>query len=159
MTSSSEMILSNDYADFITPTYALSEEEFAQRFRLSGGQIISRDYGMVHLLRTSENDYFLNSVSYSAIPNLYTLLETTSLEVSGIIQTQLQPSLNLTGKGILLGFLDTGINFTHPAFRNTDGSTRILRIWDQTDQTGTFPAGLPYGSVYTDEEENKKGNV
>lgn len=155
MTSSSEMILSNDYADFITPTYALSEEEFAQRFRLSGGQIISRDYGMVHLLRTSENDYFLNSVSYSAIPNLYTLLETTSLEVSGIIQTQLQPSLNLTGKGILLGFLDTGINFTHPAFRNTDGSTRILRIWDQTDQTGTSPAGLPYGSVYTDEDINR----
>lgn len=130
MTSSSEMILSNDYADFITPTYALTEEEFTQRFRLSGGQIISRDYGMVHLLRTPRIDMLLNTVSYSSMPNLYTLLDTTSLEVSGIIQTQLQTTLNLTGRGVLLGFLDTGINYTHPAFKTSSGSTRILRIWD-----------------------------
>ncbi|HIR93437.1 MAG TPA: S8 family peptidase [Candidatus Egerieimonas intestinavium] len=155
MTSSSEMILSNDYADFITPTYALTEEEFTQRFRLSGGQIISRDYGMVHLLRTPRIDMLLNTVSYSSMPNLYTLLDTTSLEVSGIIQTQLQTTLNLTGRGVLLGFLDTGINYTHPAFKTSSGSTRILRIWDQTDQTGTPPEGLPYGSVYTDEDINR----
>ncbi len=39
---------------------------------------------------------------------------------------------NLTGKGVLVAFLDSGIDYAHPDFRNTDGTTRILNLWDQT---------------------------
>ena len=150
MAISSEMILSNDYADFIVPAYALSQEDFASRFRLMNGQLINQLYGMVHVQRTAQSDSFLNSVPYSSIPSLFTTLDTTSLEVSGIIKTQLQPALNLTGQGVLLGFLDTGINYTHPAFRNPDGTTRILKIWDQTiEGSSPDPEHFSYGSVYT----------
>lgn len=59
---------------------------------------------------------------YSLVPNLYVPLDTTSLEVSGILQTQNQPGLQLHGANILLGFVDTGINYTHPAFFNCNRS-------------------------------------
>jgi len=36
-----------------------------------------------------------------------------------------------TGRGVLLGVVDWGFDFTHPDFRNADGSTRIVALWDQ----------------------------
>jgi subtilisin family serine protease len=37
-----------------------------------------------------------------------------------------------TGRGVIVGIVDTGIDFRHQAFRKSDGKTRILKIWDQT---------------------------
>lgn len=37
---------------------------------------------------------------------------------------------NLTGKGVLVGFIDSGIDYTHPTFMNKDGTSRILYIYD-----------------------------
>lgn len=42
------------------------------------------------------------------------------------------PPLSLTGKGITVGIVDSGIDIFHPDFRNEDGTTRILELWDQT---------------------------
>ncbi len=39
---------------------------------------------------------------------------------------------HLTGQGVLVALLDSGIDYAHPDFRNEDGSTRILELWDQT---------------------------
>ena len=77
-----------------------------------------------------------------------------SLEVSGITAVQNQPVLGLNGRDVLIGFLDTGIDCTHPAFRYSDGSSRIVGLWDQTIQTKTPPFDLEYGSAYTREEIN-----
>ncbi len=38
----------------------------------------------------------------------------------------------LTGEGILVGVVDSGVDYFHPDFRNEDGSSRILRLWDQS---------------------------
>ena len=38
--------------------------------------------------------------------------------------------LGLRGEGILIGFIDTGIDYTHPAFRKEDGTTRVQYIYD-----------------------------
>lgn len=37
-----------------------------------------------------------------------------------------------SGKNVIVAIIDTGIEFKHEAFRNPDGTSRILRIWDQT---------------------------
>ena len=43
-----------------------------------------------------------------------------------------------TGKGVIVGIIDSGIDYAHPDFRNSDGSTRILTLWDQTLEKGIF---------------------
>ncbi len=55
----------------------------------------------------------------------------------------------LTGKGVLVSILDTGIQYLHQDFRNSDGTTRILYIWDQSSREGTPPENFFEGSVYT----------
>ena len=42
---------------------------------------------------------------------------------------------NLTGRGVIVAVVDSGIDYAHPDFRNADGSTRILELWDQTLDT------------------------
>jgi subtilisin family serine protease len=58
----------------------------------------------------------------------------------------------LNGAGVIVGNIDTGVDYHHEDFKNPDGSTRILRIWDQTDAIGPSPAGFVYGSECTSVE-------
>ncbi|ASP37538.1 hypothetical protein CHH28_02100 [Bacterioplanes sanyensis] len=61
----------------------------------------------------------------------------------------------LTGKGVIVGVVDDGFDFLHPGFRHTDGSTRILALWDQrADAPGSAPSGFSYGGVCTAEMIN-----
>lgn len=57
----------------------------------------------------------------------------------------------LTGRGILIGIVDSGVDFYHPDFRNEDGTTRILKLWDQSIP-GNPPRGYITGTEYTKEE-------
>ena len=41
------------------------------------------------------------------------------------------PSESATGRGVVVGVVDWGFDFAHPDFRNPDGSSRILALWDQ----------------------------
>ena len=100
------------------------------------------------LKRLSDN--LLNDTLYTTIPKLYIPQSLTALENTGILQVQKRASLALTGENILLGFLDSGISYTQPAFLDSAGRTRIEAIWDQTaiaDQTNSAPFG--YGKLYT----------
>ncbi len=60
----------------------------------------------------------------------------------------------LTGKGILVACIDSGVDYAHPDFRDPDGSTRILRLWDQSIP-GRPPRGYSIGTEYTQEEINQ----
>ena len=55
---------------------------------------------------------------------------------------------NLTGQGVLIAIIDSGIDIFHPDFRKEDGTTRILALWDQSG-TGEAPAGYFGGAYYT----------
>lgn len=58
---------------------------------------------------------------------------------------------NLYGDGVLVAVLDSGVDYTHPDFRNEDGTTRILALWDQTIP-GRPPEGYRIGTEYTKEQ-------
>ena len=60
----------------------------------------------------------------------------------------------LTGEGILVGVVDFGVDYFHSDFRNEDGSSRILRLWDQS-LDGKPPRGYVTGTEYTKEEIDK----
>lgn len=92
---------------------------------------------------------------YSSVPLCFAPTDMEALAQAGIAQVQNLPGLELTGEGVMVAFVDTGIHYEDPVFRNLDGSSRIFRIWDQTVQEGTPPEGLLYGSEYTREMINE----
>lgn len=56
-----------------------------------------------------------------------------------------------TGKGVVIGFLDTGIEINHPDFKNADGTSRIKWIWDQNLPNGpNTPADYGFGQEWND---------
>ena len=161
-----DKILSNDYADLIID-FELTEELLDMD--TSGVDYcyrqIDRGLGLVFTRRSQLEPVGLLNYSYQRIPSLFGLQElvteatgqvfdNTPLVSSGIWQVQRQP-LSLTGKGTIIAFIDTGIDYTNPVFRNPDGSSRIIAIWDQTIQEGTPPAGFEYGTQYNSEEINR----
>ena len=153
MPSIGEMILSESYADIILPSYTGFLTDYKER----GAQIFNNYYGMVHYPLEEElfQNYYEYGFFYNTIPKLFTLLDLESLEASGILAVQNQPVLGLKGQDVLIGFIDTGIDYTHPAFRRPDGLSRIVGIWDQTLQTGQPPFDLNYGTAYSQEELNQ----
>lgn len=72
---------------------------------------------------------------YYAFPTVYTLASSASDEISANKTVEINTDYNLLGQCTLVGIVDTGIDYQHPAFRNADGSTRIVSLWDQTDQS------------------------
>ncbi|WP_434799022.1 S8 family serine peptidase [Terrisporobacter vanillatitrophus] len=63
------------------------------------------------------------------------------------------PNLPLSGKGVLIGLIDTGIDYLHPDFIYDDNTTKIVSIWDQS-KDGKPPKGFFIGSEYTKEDIN-----
>lgn len=62
----------------------------------------------------------------------------------------------LTGAGVLVAIIDSGIDYTHPDFRKEDGTTRIAVLWDQTARgEGEPPVGYSDGVLYTSEQLNR----
>lgn len=60
-----------------------------------------------------------------------------------------------TGRGVVIGFIDWGLDFVHPNFRNEDGSTRLLALWDQANITTTAANPYGYGVIYTRDDINQ----
>ena len=74
-----------------------------------------------------------------------------SLEASCIPPVQRVTGLGLTGQGVLIGFIDSGMDLNHPEFLGEDGATRVVALWDMTAQ-GTPPKGFYHGAAYSREE-------
>jgi subtilisin family serine protease len=51
-----------------------------------------------------------------------------------------------TGRGVLIGIIDTGLDTTHKDFLRPDGATRVLAAWDQSSAVGRPPLGFSYGA-------------
>ena len=143
-----EKIMSEEYRDFIYEQNMPFEMEIVQDGKLCE-QEIGFYYRSVYLNKLYTDPITLNRFSYGSIPKCYILLDTEMLDQAGIAQVQNYPTLKLMGEGVMLGIIDTGIDYLNPIFRNVDGSTRIAGIWDQTIQTGDPPEGFLYGTEYT----------
>ena len=145
-----EKILSEEYRDFmVRDTGALGED-----FPLENGCQIPLKYGfeLLYIDRSKDSGKALADYPYTMVPKCYTTLDMAAIQQAGIAAVQNLPGLELSGEGVLIGIIDTGINYLDPIFRNLDNSTRIRRIWDQEEQSGTAPQGIGYGSEYTKEQ-------
>ena len=148
-----EKILSDEFADLITD-YMLADELTGispSDYCFHG---IDSSYGVANVNRSVIPPMSVSLYGYSMIPKLYGLMQTggdvfnpENLAAMGNIRVQIPP-LSLQGSGVIIGFIDTGIRYRMDAFRRSDGSSRIMAIWDQTIQNGEPPEGFLYGTEY-----------
>lgn len=99
---------------------------------------------------------FFKRYGDSPIPHFFGLTSEKSIEAAGINRLRRTPNLNLRGKGVLVGIIDTGIDYTNPIFIRPDGTSKIAALWDQSiDSDNQFPANTFYGTEYTREQINQ----
>ena len=126
---------------------------------------VSSDYIILHMPLTPDA-VSMRVHPYYMIPSLFSPLDYNAMEASGILSAFNSPALNNQGKGVLIGLVDTGIDYRSPLFQNPDGTTRIAGIWDQSVpiEEDVLPAGVPdyypmggssYGTEYTREQINE----
>lgn len=118
------------------------------------------------------NEYAIVTVKESRLSELAALREVEYIEkpkrlffqtadgrrVSCIDEVQ-EARFSLFGQGVLVAVIDSGIDYMLPDFRNEDGSTRILALWDQSaaprqEEGEAPPAGYAEGTEYTRERIN-----
>ncbi len=151
-----QMAASENYGDFI---YRHGNSSLPDLERLAGNgcfSYVNQEFVIFHEPLGEIPPVAPGNYPYSAIPALYGLLDSGSMEEAGILGTFRQPSLNTRGAGTIVGFIDTGIDYQNPLFRGEDGRTRILGIWDQTREgepfevhsSNGFPFRFQYGREY-----------
>ena len=151
-----EKILSEEYYDLITD-YLFTEEFREATVPDYCFTKIDDKYGLVYVKSDEVPAMNAATFGYSLIPKLYGLMQDFNqipLIESNITKVQ-QPPLSLTGSGVIIAFIDTGISWNEDVFKDLGGNTRILNIWDQSIQNGTPPDGFLYGTEYTREDINQ----
>ena len=147
-------IISEDTVDFFA-RFDGNVENLVKNTNTECYQVIGSSFAVVYYPISEINVYRRRETDFSSIPKLYGLLDVASAESSGVGRVRRQNELGLLGQGVLVGFIDTGIDYTHPAFRYEDGSSKIVAIWDQTQENGRKPAGFGYGTEYSRELLNQ----
>lgn len=151
-----EQIYSEEYIDYLVE-HVGDNSKIPEWYFSNCFQIACNRYAVLYLQEGRVK--YENWSGVYVIPRVFGLLSSDdTLEEMGVAQVQRMANLNLTGQGVMVGFVDTGIDYTHPAFINADGSSRILSIWDQTIQeepengVGKVPDGFLFGREYNSDE-------
>lgn len=153
--SCSEKILSEDYADFIVS--GQQEDELRQRLNTDCVQRADVDNTVLYTKISNLGPLLNLNLPYNVWPKCFGLMDLEPVQESGVLQIQNQATLSLRGQGVLVAVIDTGIDIYNPLFQYADGTSRIVRIWDQTIEEGEerHPEGFLYGTQYRQEELNE----
>ena len=116
-------------------------------------EILNSSYAII----TSSNEEDVNilltypEIEFIEKPFILQTQDVQSFSSTGI--TGFKNRTGLTGKGTIIGIIDSGIDYTLPVFRDSDGRSKILYYWDQSIQ-GNPPEGFREGTLYTNEDIN-----
>jgi len=145
---------------YLLVNYALGELENVELLRAAYPNLIFKritaDIYTVQVPAGSEAEFtsLSQEIRFVLPVTPYGLNASEALEISNISFFHNYPYGELRGTGILIGFIDTGIDYTNTFFQNADGTTRIVSIWDQTIP-GNPPEAYGYGSTYSQEDINE----
>lgn len=147
-----DRIVSEEYADLIIDY--TGDISLLQEFPDSTIHPVNFTVAVVHVPVSFITKRTMLELGYSVFPSILGPVSQASLEASGIQRIRSSPNLNLRGQNVLIGIIDSGIDYTNPIFQYADNTTRITAIWDQTIQSGSSPEGFFYGTEYTREQIN-----
>lgn len=146
-------IYSNDYADFMLD-YS-GDVSVLNKFPSDAVSVINYFFAVAHLPVSEMTEDVISRMGYATIPSVFGLISELSLESSGILRIRSLPNFDLRGKGVLIGIVDSGIDYTNPIFQYADKTTKIAAIWDQTIINDKTQEGIMYGTEYTREQINE----
>ena len=149
-----DIILSQSYADFVVE-YGGNVDVMINTYSPSCYEIINSNFAIIHKPLPENGQLDSDAYGYNMIPVVMGLMDTTSMEQSGILPVHYSPASGFRGNGVMVSIIDTGIDYTHPAFRFSNGSTRLLGLWDQTVESDKAPEQFPYGTLYTSDDLNQ----
>ena len=163
MTTLPAFIARPDTAALVFRYSGLVREFIEERPYIHMGKRLTGNYIIAYTQRDRVRE-ILAEIGFSNIgihPLVCGLFGEAELAAAGVLPVHRQPGLSLRGQNVLLGFIDTGIDYTLPAFRHADGTTRVLGIWDQS-LPGSGPADFTngetnsygYGAAYTEADIN-----
>lgn len=92
---------------------------------------IDGKWAVVSIRNNSEGMTEYGNSGYSTVPLLYGLTDLGAVNESGILQIRQQPVLGLNGGGTCVAVIDTGINWRHLSFVNSNNTSKIKVLWDQ----------------------------
>ncbi len=153
MISQENPITSENYADLLID-YA-GDVTLLEKFGDVPVNIIGTSAAVVHIPVQNITSNTILEYGYAVLPSLFGLVSDESLEASGVLRLRNIPNFDLRGQGVLIGIIDSGIDYTNPVFQYTDGTTRIYSIWDQTAESGPPPADLLYGTEFSRDQINQ----
>lgn len=146
-----EIIYSEDYLDII---------EIGVADEIPGvecTQQVNSQIKVVHIKKKGSciDDYLKIPYIAIRIPNVFGISGKQGRDKLGSNALKELSKLEFKGQGVLIGVLDTGIDYTHPAFIYEDGTSKIVSIWDQSKPGNPPPKNYMYGTEYSREEINK----
>lgn len=104
------------------------------------------------------NKYLENSnfrIVYLQPREVYSLEQVSAIDATQVNLLQADLPLDLTGKGVVIGIIDTGIDYLSEAFRDNQGKCRINEIWDQSTNFNNGSGIVSFGTIYKKEEITK----
>lgn len=146
-------ITSNDYADLLVNHQ--NDNAAFNKFPSGSINYIDSNYAVLYI---PADELTVNSISrfgYPAIPRCYSLQSTPCKIEIPVSCTSNDPPDPLTGRGVLIGVVDTGIDYLSPLFQTSYKTTRIISIWDQTiESENDYPPDFYYGTEYSEDQIN-----
>ncbi len=153
--SAPEFAVLPDTADFLVADTPAFDEYAAKRPWIVIGEKFENGYIIAYTDKTMIPQIFsdLGGDFLRFTPKLLSPVDSHGNDSAGITRVLSQPFLDLTGQGVLIAIIDTGIDITLPALRYSDGSTRIAGLWDQT-MPGSKGV-VPFGKAFEKDELNE----
>ncbi|MEG0308423.1 MAG: S8 family peptidase [Clostridium sp.] len=137
-------------------TLLLKEIDYACAYKFAESSYI------VSINASNYEDFFIKfgNVLSLDVSYPYTLSSIQPVDAANITKFHGNSYLGLTGKGTVVGIIDTGIDYMNPQFINDDNTSRILAIWDQSIQSPIPASSIAfYGSIYTQSQINDAINA
>lgn len=105
--------------------------------------------------RILEVEPYVKDIVSIEVPVIYTLQQSSPVEASGAPLFHNNPFLQLNGRGVIVGIVDTGIDYLNNEFMREDETTRIVRIWDQSLDGENEIYGARLGIEYNSDQINE----
>ncbi|ADL51827.1 S8 family peptidase [Clostridium cellulovorans] len=121
------------------------------------GEIITESIGIIYVYLKDVNRLLKDvpAINFIEVRRVFVLQDISPTSVDNINSIKINPYLDLSGNGVVIGIVDTGIDYLNQEFVREDGTSRIINIWDQSIvRDNTNASNVYIGSVYSNEQIN-----